>query len=98
MKGWFILGQNPLVGAVNTDLIEKGLGELEWLVVRDMTFMETADFWRRGRLVERGERTPSDIGTEVFLLPTALPGEKDGTVTNTQRLVQWHDATLAGAG
>ena len=98
MKGWFILGQNPLVGAVNTDLIEKGLGELEWLVVRDMTFMETADFWRRGRLVERGERAPSDIGTEVFLLPTALPGEKDGTVTNTQRLVQWHDATLEAPG
>ncbi|MBE7211800.1 MAG: molybdopterin-dependent oxidoreductase, partial [Gluconacetobacter diazotrophicus] len=98
MKGWFILGQNPLVGSVNTDLIEKGLSTLEWLVVRDMTFMETADFWRNGRRVQRGEVAPADIGTEVFLLPTALPGEKDGTVTNTQRLVQWHDAVLEAPG
>ena len=98
MKGWFILGQNPLVGAANTDMIEAGLAKLEWLVVRDMTFMETADFWRKGRLVERGESRPADIGTEVFLLPTALPGEKDGTVTNTMRLVQWHDAVLEAPG
>lgn len=98
MKGWFILGQNPLVGAVNSDLLERGLAKLEWLVVRDMTFMETADFWKSGRLVKRGDLRPSEIGTEVFLLPTALPGEKDGTVTNTSRLVQWHDAVLEAPG
>ena len=98
MRGWFMMGQNPLVGAVNADLVEKGLGKLEFLVVRDMAMMETANFWQKGRLVQRGELRPEDIGTEVFLFPTALPGEKDGTVTNTNRLVQWHDTVLVAPG
>ncbi len=98
LKGQFILGQNPMVGAVNTDLVERGLGRLEFLVVRDFAMSETADFWQGGRLVQRGELTPEDIETEVFFLPAALAGEKDGTVTNTSRLVQWHDAVLEAPG
>ena len=98
VKGQFILGQNPLVGAVNADLVEKGLGRLDWLVVRDMAMIETAEFWKNGRLVEKGETSPSDIGTEVFFLPCAMPGEKDGTVTNTSRLVQWHDHVCEAPG
>ena len=37
-----------------------------------------------------GEVRPQDIGTEVFFLPAAAHTEKDGTFTNTQRLLQWH--------
>ena len=33
---------------------------------------------------------PEEIGTEVFLLPAATHLEKDGSFTNTQRLLQWH--------
>ena len=98
MKGWFMLGQNPLVGAVNADLVEKGLGQLDFLVVRDMAMTETANFWQKGRLVEKGEARPEDIETEVFFFPAALSGEKDGTVTNTNRLVQWHDTVLDAPG
>ena len=97
-KGQFILGQNPVVGAVNSDLVERGLSRLDWLVVRDFAMMETANFWQKGRLVQRGELAPEDIGTEVFFLPTAMPGEKDGTVTNTSRLIQWHDVVLDAPG
>ena len=98
MKGQFILGQNPVVGAVNSDLVERGLAKLDWLVVRDFAMTETANFWQKGRLVQRGELRPDDIGTEVFFLPSSLAGEKDGTVTNTSRLVQWHDAVLEPPG
>jgi formate dehydrogenase major subunit len=98
VKGQFILGQNPMVGAVNTDMVERGLGRLDWLVVRDMAMIETADFWKNGRLIEKGELTPADIDTEVFFLPCAMPGEKDGTVTNTSRLVQWHDHVCEAPG
>ena len=98
VKGQFILGQNPLVGAVNADLVEKGLGKLDWLVVRDFAMMESANFWQSGRLVEKGETSPDRIGTEVFFLPAAMPGEKDGTVTNTSRLVQWHDVVCEAPG
>jgi formate dehydrogenase major subunit len=31
-----------------------------------------------------------EIGTEVFFLPAATHVEKDGSFTNTQRLLQWH--------
>jgi formate dehydrogenase major subunit len=98
MKGQFILGQNPVVGAVNSDLVERGLARLDWLVVRDFAMTETANFWQKGRLVQRGALRPEEIGTEVFFLPTALAGEKDGTMTNTSRLVQWHEAVLDAPG
>ena len=98
VKGQFILGQNPVVGAVNSDLVERGLARLDWMVVRDFAMTETANFWQKGRLVQRGELRPEEIGTEVFFLPAALAGEKDGTVTNTSRLVQWHDKVLEAAG
>src|SRR6185437_10743893 len=87
IKGQFILGQNRVVGAVNSDFVERGLSRFDWLVVRDFAMTETANFWQKGRLVQRGELQPDEIGTEVFFLPTALAGEKDGTVTNTSRLV-----------
>jgi len=41
---------------------------------------------------------PSEIKTEVFLLPTAGPAEKDGTFTNTQRLLQFHDKAVDPPG
>jgi formate dehydrogenase major subunit len=98
MRGQFMLGQNPVVGAVNSDLVERGLSRLDFLVVRDFAMTETANFWQKGRLVERGELRAEEIGTEVFFLPIALAGEKDGTMTNTSRLVQWHDAVLDPPG
>jgi hypothetical protein len=57
----------------NSDLIERGLSRLDWLLVRDFAMTETANFWQKGRLVQRGELTPADIGTEVFFLPSASP-------------------------
>ncbi len=98
VKGQFILGQNPVVGAVNSDLVVRGLAKLEWMVVRDFAMTETANFWNNSRLVQRGELTPDRIGTEMFFLPAAMPGEKDGTVTNTSRLVQWHDMVCEAPG
>ncbi len=98
VKGQFILGQNPAVGAVNSDLVERGLSKLEWLVVRDFAMTETADFWQKGRLVQRGALRPEDVGTEIFFLPSAVAAEKEGTLTNTSRLVQWHDKVCTPPG
>ena len=98
VKGQFIFGQNPIVGAVNSDLVARGFAELDWMVVRDFALTETANFWKDSRLHEKGELKIEDIGTEVFFLPTALPGEKDGTVTNTSRMVQWHDKVCEAPG
>ncbi len=91
VKGQFVLGQNPVVGAVNSDLVQRGLAKLEWLVVRDFAMTETANFWQKGSLIQKGELAPGNIPTEVFFFPAAMGPEKEGTMTNTSRLVQWHD-------
>ena len=98
VKGLFVLGQNPVVGSVNSDLVQHGLAKLEWLVVRDFAMTETAEFWNNGRLIQKAELRPDQIGTEVFFLPSAMAAEKDGTMTNTQRLVQWHDKVVEAPG
>ncbi len=89
-KGFIVIGQNPVVGSANSGLQRKALSNLEWLVVRDTNEIETAAFWYDSPEIESGETRPEDIGTEVFFLPAAAHTEKDGTFTNTQRLLQWH--------
>ena len=63
-----------------------------------MTETETASFWYAGRPVRDGEIRPRDIHTEVFLMPASLSAEKAGSVTNTHRLLQWHDKVVSGPG
>ena len=98
IRGLFVLGQNPVVGGSNSGMVQRGLAELDWMVVRDFAETETASFWYAGRPVKAGELRPQDIKTEVFLMPAALVGEKDGTYTNTHRLVQWHDKIIEPPG
>ena len=98
IKGLFCLGQNPAVGGQNGRLAREGLATLDWLVVRDLFEIETAAFWKDAPEVTSGERPSSTIPTEVFLLPAAVTPEKDGSYTNTQRLIQWHEAAVAPPG
>ena len=90
VKGYFVIGQNPAVGSSNARQQRLGLANLEWLVVRDFQLIETATFWKDGPEIESGELSTEDIGTEVFFLPAAAHTEKEGTFTNTQRMLQWH--------
>jgi len=98
VKGQFILGQNPMVGSVNTKLVERGFARLEWMVVRDIAMTETASFWQKGARVQSGEVRPQDIGTEMFFLPSSIAAEKSGSVTNTSRMIQWHDQVCEAPG
>ncbi len=98
LKGLFNLGMNPAVGGQNTRAARAGLRNLDWLVVRDGYEIESAAFWYDAPEVKNGEVDPHDIKTEVFLLPAALAAEKTGSFTNTQRLVQWHDAASEAPG
>ena len=66
------------------------LAKLDWLVVRDLVEIETASFWYDSPEIESGELRTEEIPTEVFFLPAAAHVEKDGSFTNTQRLLQWH--------
>ncbi len=98
IRGMLVIGQNPAVGGHNVRMVQRGLAELEWLVVRDTVESETASFWYAGRPVQDGDLAPSHIKTEVFLMPAALAAEKAGSFTNTHRLLQWHDKVVEPPG
>ena len=90
VRGMLCVGQNPTVGSANSKLMRLALAKLDWLVVRDFQPTETALFWQDSPEHESGETRAQDIQTEVFFLPAAAHTEKDGSFTNTQRLLQWH--------
>ena len=90
VEGFFVMGENPAVGSANSKLHRLGMANLKWLVVRDLQMVESATFWKDGPEIETGELRTEDIETEVFFLPAAAHTEKDGSFTNTQRLLQWH--------
>ena len=94
VKGYFLFGQNPAGGSPNAGLHRAGLRNLDWLVVVDWFEIESANFWKD----DPGAPPPADIRTEVFLLPAAAAPEKEGSLTNTQRLLQWHDKALDPLG
>jgi formate dehydrogenase major subunit len=98
VKGYLLLGENPAVGNSNSRLQRLAMAQLDWLVVRDFTEIESAAFWKDGPEIETGELVTEEIPTEVFFLPAASHVEKDGSFTNTQRLLQWHAQAVAPTG
>ena len=83
IKGFLVLGQNPAVGGPNSNMERTAMDKLDWMVVMDLWETETAAFWKRPGV------NPADINTEVFLLPAAGAVEREGSVTNSGRWVQW---------
>ncbi len=98
LEGLFVMGQNPAVGAPNARLERRALAKLQWLVVRDMVEIETATFWLDSPEIESGELKTEEIDTEVFFFPAASHVEKEGTFTNTQRLLQWREKAVEPPG
>jgi formate dehydrogenase major subunit len=98
VSGYFLWGQNPAVGSAGARLQRLALARLDWLVVRDLTLTESATFWQDSPEISTGELDPRQCATEVFFLPAAAHVEKDGTFTNTQRMLQWHHKALDPPG
>ncbi|MFG2052384.1 molybdopterin dinucleotide binding domain-containing protein, partial [Micromonospora sp. NPDC048930] len=98
VKGYFLLGQNPAVGSANGRAQRLGMANLDWLVVRDLFMIESATFWKNSPEVETGEIVPQECRTEVFFIPAASHVEKEGTFTQTQRLLQWREKALDPPG
>jgi formate dehydrogenase major subunit len=96
--GYFLVGENPSVGHPNGRMNRFGLANLEWLVVRDLQMIESATFWKESPEIETGELAPETIGTEVFFVPAATHTEKEGTFTQTQRLLQWRHKAVEPPG
>ena len=98
VPGYFLVGENPTVGHANGRMQRFGLANLDWLVVRDLQMIESATFWKDAPEIETGELVTEEIGTEVFFLPAATHVEKEGTFTQTQRLLQWRHKAVEPPG
>jgi formate dehydrogenase major subunit len=98
VHGYFLVGENPTVGHANGRMQRFGLANLEWLVVRDLQLIESANFWETAPEIETGELVTEQIATEVFFMPAASHAEKDGTFTQTQRLLQWRHKAVEPPG
>jgi formate dehydrogenase major subunit len=98
VKGYFLLGQNPAVGSAHGKAQRLGMANLDWLVVRDPYMIESATFWKNGPEVATGEIVPEQCRTEVFFMPAASYSEKEGTFTQTQRLLQWREQAVEPSG
>lgn len=96
--GYFLLGQNPAVGSAHGRLQRLGMANLDWLVVRDITMIESATFWKDAPEIETGEIVTDQCRTEVFFFPAASHVEKAGTFTQTQRMLQWRDQAVDPSG
>ncbi len=83
VKGLMCWGQNPAVAGPNCNMERKAMDKLDWLVAVDLWQTETAAFWKRP------DANPASIQTEVFMLPAACSYEKEGSVSNSGRWMQW---------
>jgi formate dehydrogenase major subunit len=92
VDGYFVIGQNPAASGLNSEMACAAMERLKWMVVIDSYETETAAFWRREG------RDPATVGTEMFYLPAATVLEKEGTMVNTNRMLQWHDRAVEPAG
>ena len=66
------------------DKAQKSMANLKWMVAIDFVETETSAFWQK----EAGA-DPASIQTEVFFLPACSSYEKEGSVTNSGRWMQY---------
>ena len=92
IKGLIAMGQNPAVAGPNVNKEKKALQKLDWLVAADLWETETAAFWADPDV------DPKKIKTEVFMLPAAASMEKEGSITNSGRWMQWRYAAIHPRG
>ena len=99
VEGFFVVGENPAVGSSDSALHRRALAQSRLARgARLLGDRERASFWYDSPEIETGELRTADIGTEVFFMPAAAHTEKDGSFTNTQRLLQWHHKAVEPPG
>jgi formate dehydrogenase major subunit len=83
VKGYFCVGADTAVSTPNSNKVRKAMEKLDWLVGENIFNNETYEFWR-GPGVD-----PKKIKTECFLLPAVATMEKEGSQSNSGRMIQW---------
>lgn len=83
VKGYFCVGADTAVSTPNSNKVRKAMHNLDWMVGENIFNNETYEFWR-GPGVD-----PKKVKTECFLLPAAATMEKEGSQSNSGRMIQW---------
>jgi formate dehydrogenase major subunit len=83
IKGFFAWGQNPACSGAHAGKTRDAMKNLDWMVNVNLFDNETGSFWRGPGM------SPTSIKTEVFFLPAAVSLEKEGSITNSGRWMQW---------
>ena len=81
--GFFAWGQNPACSGANSNKTRQALTKLKWMVNVNLFDNETGSFWRGPGM------NPAEIKTEVFMLPACVSVEKEGSISNSGRWMQW---------
>lgn len=91
-KGFFAWGQNPAASTANSNKTREAMTKLDWMVTVNMFETETGSFWKGPGM------DPKKVKTEVFYLPCAVSFEKEGSISNSGRWMQWRYAAQAPSG
>jgi formate dehydrogenase major subunit len=91
-KGFFAWGQNPAASTANANKTREAMTKLDWMVTVNMFETETGSFWKGPGM------DPKKIKTEVFYLPCAVSFEKEGSISNSGRWMQWRYPAQAPSG
>ena len=81
--GFFSWGQNPAASGANANKTRAAMAKVDWMVNVNLFDNETGSFWKGPGM------DPKKIKTEVFFLPCAASVEKEGSITNSGRWMQW---------
>ena len=83
IKGFFAWGMNPACSGANANKTRAAMKKLDWMVNVNLFDNETGSFWHGPGM------DPAKIKTEVFMLPACVSVEKEGSITNSGRWMQW---------
>jgi len=81
--GFFAWGMNPACSSANAGKVRQAMAKLDWMVNVNVFDSETGSFWKGPGM------DPKKIKTEVFQLPCAASMEKEGSISNSGRWMQW---------
>jgi formate dehydrogenase major subunit len=95
VKGMFAFGMNGVAIGPDSQKNIDALKKADWLVVGEIYPDETSEFWKSPGIAPEEMKT---INTTVYRLPCAGFAEKDGSMTNSARWLQWKNAAVPPPG
>ena len=95
VKGLFAFGMNGVSIGPDSQKNIDALKKADWLVVGEIYPDETSEFWRSPGITADEMKT---INTTVYRLACAGFAEKDGSMTNSARWLQWKNIAVPPPG